>query len=88
MNHALISPNELVYSYDGTLLGERIAETAQIPFEVALPLFWIECADEVSPDYWYYQTETLSCQLIPYEPDPVENLDAPETIINVDQTIS
>jgi hypothetical protein len=70
MNNALISPNELVYSYDGTLIGERIAEVAQTPFEVAPPLYWIECADDVNAQDWYFQTETQSCQLKPIPPDP------------------
>lgn len=72
MNNALISPNELVYSYDGTLLGERIAEVSQSTFEVGLPLYWIECADEVNATNWYFQTESNSCQLKPLPPpDPV-----------------
>ena len=85
MNNALISPEELVYSYDGTLLGERIAETAQITFEVALPLYWIECDDEVNANEWYFQTETQSCQLKPVEPNPIIDVPniAPETVINV-----
>lgn len=70
MNNALISPTELVYSYDDILLGERIAEVAQTPFEVALPLYWIECADDVNAQDWYFQTETQSCQLKPIPPDP------------------
>ena len=72
MNNALISPNELIYSYDGTLIGERIAEVAQTTFEVAPPLYWIECANEVDSMYWYFQTETATCQLIPVKPIPVE----------------
>lgn len=70
MKNALISPQQLVYSYDGTLLGERIAQVSQTTFEVALPLFWIECADDVEADIWYYQTETATCQLVPIPPDP------------------
>lgn len=85
MNNALISPQELVYSYDGTLIGERIAEVSQAPFDVALPLYWIECADEVNAQDWYFQTETGSCQLKPIEPIPVIEVPnvAPETVINV-----
>jgi len=70
MKNALISPDELVYSYDGTLLGERIAEVAQSTFEVAPPLFWIDCADDVTAQYWYYQTSTQTCELIPVQPEP------------------
>ena len=72
MNNALISPLELVYSPDGTLLGERVADTASVPFPVAQPLYWVECADNVNRNDWYFQTETQSCQLKPVEPMPIE----------------
>lgn len=54
MKHALISPNETVYSYDGTPLGQRVAEVSVAPFEVAPPLFWTDCADDVTADAFYY----------------------------------
>jgi len=73
MNNALISPQELIYSYDGTLIGERIAEVAQIPFEVAQPLYWVECADDVNSNDWYFQTETSTCELKPVEPTVLQD---------------
>jgi hypothetical protein len=73
MNNALISPNELIYSYDGTLIGERIAEVTQTPFEIAPPLYWFECADEVNSTDWYFQTETSTCQLKPVEPSVLQD---------------
>ena len=69
MKKALISPNELIYSYDGTLIGVRVAQVEQQEFDVAQPLYWIECADEVDAINWYFQTETNSCQLIPVAPN-------------------
>lgn len=68
MNNALISPLEQVFSFDGTLIGVRIAEVSQTPFEVADPLYWIECANEVNADFWYFQSQTASCQPIPLPP--------------------
>jgi len=68
MKQALISPTEQVYSYSGTLLGERVAEVTTQPFEVAPPLFWIACSDDCVADYWYYDTTSLSCLLIPIRP--------------------
>ena len=65
MNNALISPNELIYSQDNTLIGERIAEVSQSPFEIAEPLYWLQCADEVNANNWYFQTQTGLCQLLP-----------------------
>lgn len=73
MNNALISPNELIYSYDGTLIGERIAQVEQTTFEVAPPLYWVECADEVNANEWYFQTETNTCELIPIKPVPLQD---------------
>lgn len=69
MNNALISPNELVYSYDKTLIGVRIAEVAQTTFEVAPPLYWVECANNVNAQDWYFQTETNTCELKPVSPE-------------------
>jgi hypothetical protein len=70
MKQALISPTEQVYSYDGTLLGERVAETATTPFEVAPPLFWMACNDDVVADRWYYNTVNFTIDLIPVPPPP------------------
>lgn len=54
MKQALISPNETTYSYDGTPLGQRIAQVNNLTFDVAPPLFWVECADDVVADQFYY----------------------------------
>ena len=70
MKHALISPNETVYSYDGTPLGQRVAEVVSVPFEVAPPLFWVECAEEVAADRYYYAEGTILP--VPVPPQPVE----------------
>jgi hypothetical protein len=57
---ALISPNEKVRAVDGAILGDRVAEVVTMPFEVAPPLFWIACADNVVADQWYYANDVLS----------------------------
>lgn len=54
MKQALISPDEITLSYDGTPLGMRVAMVADNVFEVALPLFWVECADDVAADQFYW----------------------------------
>lgn len=46
--YALVSPNEP--SFD----GYRVAEVAATSFEVAEPLFWVECGDEVVADRYHY----------------------------------
>jgi hypothetical protein len=55
MKKALISPNESVIHYDGsTVLGHRIAEVHDTGFDVAAPLHWIDCADDLVVDTHYY----------------------------------
>jgi hypothetical protein len=65
MKAALISPEEFVYSYDGTYLGKRVAqvEPAANVFPVAEPLFWVSCADDVVQDRFYWNGNT--CVAIP-----------------------
>jgi hypothetical protein len=70
MKNALISPNEQIYKYDGTLLGERVAEVADSTFEIAPPLFWVACADDVVADQFYYDTETQTIIAVPVKPAP------------------
>lgn len=70
MKQALISPNEQVYSYSGQLLGERVAEVTSTPFEVAPPLFWMACQDNVTADQWYYDTVTFQINPVPVKPVP------------------
>jgi hypothetical protein len=52
---ALISPNEKVCLPDGTV-GERVAqvEPDDKTFPVANPLFWMDCADNVVADQFYF----------------------------------
>lgn len=82
MKNALISPNEQVEKViDWKKVGqfyvpvmeviadsERIAEVADIPFEVAPPLFWIECADDVHATDFYYDSVQQAILLIPPPP--------------------
>jgi hypothetical protein len=63
MKHALISPIEQAYSYNGDQIGVRVAEVCDFPFEVAAPLFWVECGDSTAPDLWYW--DGTSCVEIP-----------------------
>lgn len=62
---ALISPNETRET------GYRVAQVepdAQI-FEVAQPLFWVSCADDVVADQFWYDPETQTIKPMP-QPDP------------------
>ena len=75
MRHALISPNETTYSYDGSALGQRVAEVEVAPFEVAPPLFWAECSDDVVADQFYYTGGEILPVPLPPPPPPVSVVD-------------
>lgn len=54
MKKALISPDE------PTQTGYRVAEVADQTFEVAQPMFWVNCGDEVVADqFWYDPNDQL-----------------------------
>lgn len=66
MKKALISPNESVIHYDGsTVLGHRIAEVHNTGFDVALPLHWIDCADDLVVSTHYYDAADSTIKSIP-----------------------
>jgi hypothetical protein len=70
MKQALIDPRVNVYKYDKTLLGKRVCEVVASPFEVADPLFWTACNDDVVADEFYYDTATQQIDPIPQKPPP------------------
>lgn len=48
----------------------RVAEVAADTFPVAPPLFWVDCADNVVADQWYYNTVLVEIVEVP-PPPPV-----------------
>lgn len=54
MKYALISPTEQTLDSEGNVVGARVAEVATDTFDVAQPLFWVECEDDVAADQYYY----------------------------------
>jgi hypothetical protein len=66
MKNALISPIEPRET------GYRVAEVVDQTFEVAQPLFWTPCTDDIVADqFWYDPTDQL------IKPFPIEVEDAP-----------
>lgn len=65
---ALISPLEQVVDYLGNS-GCRVAQVQPLTFEVADPLYWIDCPDDCIADQWYWIENGL--RLIP-QPPPTE----------------
>jgi hypothetical protein len=70
MKKAIISPTEspIQYVSGWTETGKpvysnyanscRVAETCETEFEIAHPLFWVGCADDVVADEFYFDTAT------------------------------
>lgn len=81
MKNALISPNEspIKYISGWTIDNEpiytpienscRVAEVSDQTFEIAPPLFWTPCENDVVADQWYYNTGDKEIYPIP-EPAP------------------
>ena len=83
---ALISPNEMspyVASWTYNIITKswepvfedvpdswRVAQVQETDFEVASPMFWTECADNIVADEWFYQTSTGEILPIP-APAPI-----------------
>jgi len=59
MKYALICPNESVEN------GYRIAQVETITFPVGQPTYWLECADDVVANQWYYDPTDQTIKLIP-----------------------
>lgn len=59
---ALISPNEVREN------GVRVAQVEAQEFEVAAPLFWVDCPDGVTAD-WVYDNGMF---IEPVQPEPVQ----------------
>ncbi len=79
--HALISPTEQAYDYKGEPLGQRVAQVAAAPFEIAPPLFWIACADDVIADAYYYADGAILPVPLPPQPEPVPDAEQKEPTI-------
>jgi hypothetical protein len=76
MKNALISPSESVsYISDWsdtkqpiyTVIpnAERVAEVSDTTFEVAPPLFWVVCTDDVVANEYYYDSATTTIVQVP-----------------------
>ena len=68
---ALISSNEIVYHYDGSVLGQRVAqvEPDNAIFEVHESLMWKDCADDVVADQWYFDPNDNQIKPVPVAPE-------------------
>ena len=62
---ALISPNEPRET------GYRVAEVSSNQFDVASPLFWVDCSNETVADQFWYDPDDQTIKPVPVpEPEP------------------
>lgn len=71
---ALISPNDDIFYTSGwngeepirspIPNGQKITQIEENEFEVASPLFWVDCNSSVTVMDYYYNTSTTSIELI------------------------
>lgn len=83
-NVSYIASWDTVYENDGVTIKEyipvletlpnaaRIAQIASSEFEVASPLFWVDCADDCDSFTHYYNTATNTIELKNHTPRPGE----------------
>jgi len=81
MKNALISPSETVYSYDGSSLGDRVAEVSGVLFEVAEPLFWVECSDDIIAGGTYYDAAAGVIKSLPLPPELTASGSEPNVVV-------
>jgi hypothetical protein len=51
--------------------AQRVCEVAENTFEIGEPLFWMECANDVIADQFYYDDISKTIKPIVNEPMPV-----------------
>jgi hypothetical protein len=74
---ALISPNEQAFSFDGEVLGQRVAEVAVEAFDVAESLFWVNCPEDCVRDEWYYADGAVLKKPVPPAIEAAEVIELP-----------
>jgi hypothetical protein len=67
---ALISPNEI------REIGYRVAEVSAVEFNVSQPLFWVDCAEDIMADQFWYDPVDKIIKPIP-QPEPDPNIEQP-----------
>lgn len=70
-NPTIQNPNKYLPVWETYLNSCRVAEVEDNPFEVAPPLFWVDCADDVVANQFYYDIETTLMNPVVNVPYPV-----------------
>jgi hypothetical protein len=89
MKKAIISPNEspIKYVSGWTQTNQpefssypnscRVAEVCDVEFEIAPPLFWVDCEDNIVADQFYF--DTVTDEILPVVNVPMPPLEQPVT---------
>lgn len=80
MKRALISPLEPRVDNKGNA-GYRVAHVVDQSYEVAAPLFWVDCMDNVVQDMWVY-VDGMLVDITPAPPEEVPVEPPPSLIDN------
>jgi hypothetical protein len=80
MKKALISPLEPRVDNEGNA-GYRVAHVVDQSYEVAPPLFWVDCMDNIEQDMWVYVDGALVDITLP-PPDELPGEIPPSPINN------
>lgn len=67
---ALVCPNA-TFEVDGEAVF-RVAEVSETGFDVAEPLFWVDCPVDCVADLWYFNTKSNTCSPKPAPEEPQE----------------
>lgn len=69
--YALISSTENILDPNTQeVLGWRIAQIVEQPFEVYKTLFFVECSNEINANDWYYDNNNQQFKQIPQYAPP------------------
>lgn len=75
MKNALIFPDQPCES------GYAVVEVAEARFDVAAPLFWVDCSDDVQAYQYWYDPSDESIKPIPEPEAPAQPIvDGAETL--------
>jgi len=66
MKHALIAPMQPVQT------GYRVAQVSNETFDISTPFFWVNCADNVLADQFWYDPSDQTIKPVPVPDPPLE----------------